>query len=185
MQKKRLSATAKRNAGRAVGDRMMIRKLDRIDLRMLDILQDNGRVTNLQLANEVGLSSSPCHVRLRRLEYSGLVRSYHASLDLDRLMHTVMLLVPVELTHHEASGFKKFESRVMEVEEIVECFAVGGGFDYLMRIVTASIDAYQQLMEQLLAEDIGIHRYYTYVVTKPIKRFNRYPLQRLIELSQS
>src|SRR5262245_10234677 len=108
MQKKQVSPGSNRDANRLASDRMMIRKLDRIELKMLDFLQDEGRLTNLRLAEEVGLSSSPCHVRLERLESSGLIRSYHASLDLDRLMHSIMLMVPVELTRHEASDFNKF-----------------------------------------------------------------------------
>lgn len=161
--------------------RHVLKTIDRIDIKLLSALQRDGRATTLKLANEIGLSSSPCHVRLRRLEDSGVIGSYRADINMNKLAHTVMVIVPVELAHHEAKDFKHFESRIKEIPEIVECYAVGGGFDYILRVVARDVESYQNLMENLLEDEIGIHRYFSYIITKPIKRFEGYPLADLLE----
>lgn len=152
-----------------------------MDIKILSAVQRNGRITVLKLSEHIGLSSSPSHARLRRLESCGVINSYRAEIDLDRLMHTISVIVPVELTHHEAKDFKRFEDRIREVPEVVECSAVGGGFDYILRIVTRDIESYQRLMDQFLDDEIGIRRYYSYVVTKAIKRNRGYPLENLLD----
>ena len=84
------------------------------------------------------------------------------------------------LGSHEADDFRRFEEAVERVPEILECFAVGGGVDYVLRLVVVDVAAYQALMERLLEADIGIHHYTTYVVTKSVKREHGYPLERLL-----
>ncbi len=156
-------------------------KLDALDVKILSLLQRDGRMTKLKLAASIHLSPSPCWERLRRLEQSGLIRGYHAEIDIDRLMHIDTVLVEVTLKSHHAEDFARFETAIQAVPEIMECYATGGGFDYLLKIVTRDIDHYQRIIEHLLEIEIGIEKYFTYVVTKRVKCSREYPIDRLMK----
>ena len=155
-------------------------KLDAFDIKILAALQRNGRMTKLKLAEEINLSPSPCWERLRRLEEAGIIRGYHAEIDIDQLTRSAIVFVEVALQSHQAHDFRRFEDAIKEIPEIVECYATGGGVDYFLRIVTIDIDHYQRLIDQLLAADIGIDRYFTYIVTKPVKLFTGFPIHTLL-----
>ena len=144
-------------------------KLDRYDLAILQKLQQGGRITKVALAEAVNLSSSPCWERLRRLEDAGYITGYQASIDLRRLTRVAEVIVEVTLTNHKATDFRRFETAIQDVPEIVECSAIGGGIDYVMRLIVRDVDAYQRLMDRLLDDGIGIDRYFGYIVTKPVK----------------
>jgi len=160
-------------------------KLDDFDVRILVALQRNGRITKLKLAEEIGLSPSPCWERMRRLERAGLIRGYHADVDIARIVHTERFFVDVTLRNHQASDFERFERAIQKVPEILDCYAVGGGVDYILHVIAPDIEHYQSLMESLLEADIGILRYFTYIVTKPIKQHREYPIRRLLSTSRS
>lgn len=159
-------------------------KPDDLDVKILEALQRDGRMTNLHLADEVGLSPSPCWERLRRLEQAGVIRGYHAELALDRIVKTSLVFVEITLRAHEARDFMRFEQAILSIPEVIECQATGGGFDYVLKVVTTDVEHYQHLIERLLAADIGIHKYFTYIVTKQIKPFTGYPLRSLLENRQ-
>ena len=159
-------------------------KLDAYDLKILAALQRDGRMTKLKLADEISLSPSPCWERLRRLEQAGLIRGYHADIDIQRLVKISTVLVEITLGSHHAEDFDRFETTVRTVPEIVECYATGGGFDYLLKVVTTDIDRYQQLIDQLLSSNVGIERYFTYIVTKQVKQTVGYPIDRLVQTEQ-
>ncbi len=156
-------------------------KLDAFDVRILAALQRNGRITKIKLAEEIGLSPSPCWERMRRLEQDGLIRGYHAEIELDRLLHTATILVEVTLRSHKAKDFEAFENAVVDVPEIVECYATGGGIDYLLKVVALDIDHYQRVIDGLLLSEVGIDRYFTYIVTKQVKAASGAPLIPLLQ----
>ena len=156
-------------------------KLDAFDVRILAALQRNGRITKIKLAEEIGLSPSPCWERMRRLEQDGLIRGYHAEIELDRLLHTATILVEVTLRSHKAKDFEAFEHAVADVSEIVECYATGGGIDYLLKVVALDIDHYQRVIDRLLLSEVGIDRYFTYIVTKQVKASSGAPLIPLLQ----
>jgi Lrp/AsnC family transcriptional regulator of ectoine degradation len=156
-------------------------KLDAYDIKILAALQRDGRMTKLNLAKEIHLSPSPCWERLRRVEAHGLIQGYHAEIDIDRLTRISTVLVEVTLKSHHVQDFERFEIAVRAVPEIVECYATGGGFDYLLKVIATDIDHYQRLIDGLLSAHIGIERYFTYIVTKTVKRFTGYPVQQLLE----
>lgn len=156
-------------------------KLDAFDVRILAALQRNGRITKIKLAEEIGLSPSPCWERMRRLEQDGLIRGYHAEIELDRMLHTATILVEVTLRSHKARDFESFEHAVADVPEIVECYATGGGIDYLLKVVALDIDHYQRVIDGLLLSDVGIDRYFTYIVTKQVKASSGAPLITLLQ----
>ena len=145
-------------------------KLDRFDLHILAVLQTDGRITKLKLAERIGLSPSPCHERVKRLEQAGYIRGYRALVDLDKLVRAATIFVEITLDSHHAGDFRVFEDAIRETPEVVECFAIGGGIDYLLKVIARDLDTYQAMIEDLLSRDIGIGRYFTYVVTKPIKQ---------------
>ena len=145
-------------------------KLDRTDLRILRVLSDNGRITKSALAEKVGLSPSPCWERLRRLESSGLISGYRAEINLRKLPGAVTVFVTIELDSHAVARFQSFESTIAEHPEITGCWAIGGGYDYLIQVVAPTIEAYQDLIEAVLEASGDIARYYSYIVTKTIRK---------------
>lgn len=144
-------------------------KLDELDIKILAALQREGRMTKLKLAETINLSPTPCWERLRRLEQAGVISGYHARLNLEKLARATMVLVEVTLKRHQHADFQRFEAAIRDVPEIVECYATGGGLDYVLKIVARDVDAYQRLIDRLLIDDVGIDRYFTYIVTKPVK----------------
>ncbi|MEJ2057470.1 MAG: Lrp/AsnC family transcriptional regulator [Desulfofustis sp.] len=156
-------------------------KLDEYDLKILRVLQRDGRTTKVKLAEKVGLSPSPTWERLRRLEKAGVITGYQASLDPKSFGSTTTVMVEVLLKHHGVDDFKRFETAVTAKSEVVECLATGGGVDYIMRVVVRDIDTYQRFMDNLLETDVGIDRYFSFVVTKPVKTHSGLPLDILAE----
>ena len=151
-------------------------KLDKIDLKILAALQRDGRITKLNLAAEANLSAAACWERLRRLEKAGVISGYSASIDAAKLGRFATVLVEITLKSHRQADFQRFEAMVMREPAIVSCDAVGGGIDYLLRVVAPDIDSYQRLIDGLLSAEIGIDRYFTYIVTKTIKA-SGFPLE--------
>lgn len=144
-------------------------KLDAYDWKILATLQADGRITKVKLAEAVGLSPSPTWERLRRLEEAGVISGYHARVDVKRLASITTVMVEVMLKRHQSEDFKRFELAVAEMDEVVACWATGGGLDYMMQVVAPDVDAYQRFMDRLLESDIGVDRYFSYIVTKPVK----------------
>jgi len=143
--------------------------LDAIDIRILCALQQHGKISKVKLAELVNLSPTPCWVRLRKLEKSGFIKGYHAQIDIDRILDLTKVIVTISLKAHKQSDFYAFESYIQKVDEVVECFATGGGSDYVLKIITQNLTKFQALIEQLLNEEIGIDRYFIYIVTKQVK----------------
>lgn len=144
-------------------------RLDDRDLKILSILSRNGRITKSDLADRAGLGSTACADRLARLEDNGIITGYAAQVALRRIAPHITVFVTIELSSHEAAAFQTFEAAVAKVPEIIGCWAIGGGLDYIMQVLCPDIDAYQRFMDQLLERRIGLARYFTYVVTKPVK----------------
>jgi len=144
-------------------------RLDRYDIKILQILSREGRITKSSLAQEINLSISPCWERVKRLEKSGIIVGYGARINADVLIKRSPVLLEVTLKQHIAQTFAKFEATVQNCDEVVECYATGGGVDYILKIMCESIDQYQRLIDSWLTADLGIERYFTYIVTKTIK----------------
>ncbi|AZO00807.1 Lrp/AsnC family transcriptional regulator [Mesorhizobium sp. M9A.F.Ca.ET.002.03.1.2] len=144
-------------------------KLDPIDLKILDAVQRDGRITKLALADKVGLSPTPCWMRLRKLEKAGIVSGYHARIAMRAVAPVATVLMEVTLASHRQADFDRFERVIRDVPEIIACWSVGGGVDYLLKVMARDIDAYQRLVDALLEREIGIDRYFTYIVTKTVK----------------
>jgi len=161
------------------------RKLDRMDLRILCHLQKNGRAANAVVADAVGLSPSPCLVRLKRLEQQGYIAGYGAQIRLEKLGDTLLVFTEVTLHNHRREDFERFETSIRAVDEIVESHVVSGGHDYLLKFITRGVNHYQEIMDRLLARNIGIEKYFSYIVTKTSFVKNSYLIERLIQLPES
>ncbi|CAN7513768.1 Lrp/AsnC family transcriptional regulator [Phyllobacterium sp. LjRoot231] len=156
-------------------------KLDRIDLKILYELQKNGRITNVDLADAVGLSPSPCLMRVKRLEQAGYVTGYGAQINLAKLGETISVFTEVTLSDHRREDFVRFENAIRNVDEIVECHLVSGGYDYLLKFIARGVVHYQGIVENLLERNIGIEKYFSYIVIKSPFIKNYYPLTALFD----
>lgn len=154
-------------------------RLDDRDLELLRVLSAEGRITKAELAKRINLSPTPCWERLKRLEKAGVIEGYRAEVSLRALGPHVMVFVAVELQGHTAGNFQTFERAMANYDEVIGCWALGGGFDYLMQVVARDIDSYQRLIDAMLEARIGLARYYTYIVTKPVKSSAPLPLDLL------
>ncbi|GAB1584687.1 Lrp/AsnC family transcriptional regulator [Phyllobacterium phragmitis] len=141
-------------------------KLDKIDLKILSELQKNGRITNVELAELVNLSPSPCLMRVKKLQAEGFITGYSAQIDIAKLGQTLTVFTEITLKNHRQVDFARFLATVEKVDSVVECHLVSGGYDYLMKFVTAGITEYQTIMERLIEMDIGIDKYFSFVVLK-------------------
>ncbi|RUU03243.1 Lrp/AsnC family transcriptional regulator [Mesorhizobium sp. USDA-HM6] len=159
---------------------MAAAKLDPIDLRILDAIQRDGRITKLALAEKVGLSPTPCWMRLRKLEKAGIVSGYHAAIAMRMIAPVATVLMEVTLASHRQADFDRFERVIRDIPEIVACWSVGGGVDYVLKVMARDIDAYQRLVDGLLEREIGIDRYFTYIVTKTVKEETVLPVVDLL-----
>ena len=143
--------------------------LDALDIRILSAVQAHGHLSKSRLADMVNLSPTPCWTRLNRLKAAGFIRGYHANIALDRIVDFTRVIVTVSLKSHRKSDFERFEAHIEKRDEIIECFATGGGMDYVLNVVSPNLAAFQSLMENLLLVELGIDRYITYIVTRDIK----------------
>ncbi|KTC41940.1 AsnC family transcriptional regulator, partial [Pseudomonas sp. ABAC21] len=124
-------------------------KLDRIDISILVELQKDGRMTNVSLA------------WVKRLESAGYISSYKAHLNLAKITDSVTVFTEITLSDHKREDFAKFESNIRLVDEVLECHLISGGYDYLVRFMTRSIQHYQEVVEGLLDKNIGISKYFS------------------------
>lgn len=125
--------------------------MDRIDKMILSSLQENARISNIELAQEVGLSPSACLRRVSILEKSGVIEGYHADLSLDKLGHSVVVLVNITLHGQSAEMMNEFEQAVQKVPQVLACFLVAGESDYLLRIAAQSVGDYGRIHTEKLS----------------------------------
>ncbi|RIY02637.1 Lrp/AsnC family transcriptional regulator [Aureimonas flava] len=144
-------------------------QLDATDIRILAEIQREGRIAKTALAERVGLSATPCWMRLKRLEKAGIVAGYHARIDWRLAAPVTTVIVEVTLGGHRQADFDRFERAMRAAPEVVSCWSTGGGVDYVVKVAARDVEAYQSLVDGWLDREIGILRYVTYVVTKVVK----------------
>ncbi len=153
--------------------------LDRLDLRILTELQKRGRISNVELADTVGLSASPCLTRVKRLEKAGFIAGYGALVRIEKLGNFQEVFTKITLADHRCEDFVCFIEAIRGVDEIMECHHATGGYDYLLKFVTRNVSHYQSVIEGLLERDIGIEKYSTYMIIKSPIAKTYYPLETL------
>ena len=142
--------------------------MDKIDRKILALLQEDGRLTVTELAQRVGLSVSPCHRRLRELERAGTIRGYRALVDPTALGLTFQALVFVTMRQEDRDTLLGFEAAVAAVPNVVQAQRLFGDPDYLLRIVTADLAAYQRLEDDVLSALPGVQRLNSTLVMKQV-----------------
>ena len=141
-------------------------KLDKIDIKILSELQKNGRISNVELADVVHLSASPCLMRVKKLQAEGFIVGYSAKIDVAKLGQTLTVFTEITLKNHRQIDFSRFLTTVEKIDSVIECHLVSGGYDYLVKFITAGISEYQTIMERLVELDVGIDKYFSFVVLK-------------------
>lgn len=150
--------------------------LDEVDVQLLALLQNNGRISNADLAKSVGLSPPSVLQRVRALEKAGLIRGYFAVLDADRLGLKITALAMITLSLHQEQPIERFRKSIQEIPEVLECYHVSGEFDFLLKIVVRDIRAYEQLIREKISKIKGIGQIRTSFVLATNKFSTKIPL---------
>ena len=154
-------------------------ELDRTDLRMLAVLQAEGRITNTELAERVNLSPSACLRRLQRLEGEGVLTGYSAQVDPEAVGLGLQAFVRVQLTRHEGDVIERFVERVNGWDEVVACYALTGDMDYLMHIYVADLQHFSRFLLDRLLNASGVADVNSSFVLRTVKRSPALPLSQL------
>jgi Lrp/AsnC family leucine-responsive transcriptional regulator len=151
--------------------------LDRIDLKILHALQQDGRISNLKLAEIVSLSPTAVLARVQRLSKDGVIEGYEARLNPDKLGAGLMVFVEVLLDKTTPNVFEAFKAAVQVRAEIMECHMVAGGFDYLLKTRMADMSAYREFAGTVLWQLPGVRETRTYAVMEEVKNTTHLPLR--------
>jgi len=144
-------------------------KIDQTDKKILQILQANAKITNAQLSKEIGLSPAPTLERVKKLENLGVIKSYHASLNTNRIGLGVMTFVQVFLSSHKKSVLNGFVEKIQKIDNVIECHHVTGSCDFLLKIIAEDIQAYQKLMLEQVSEIEEISNMQSMVILSTFK----------------
>jgi Lrp/AsnC family leucine-responsive transcriptional regulator len=144
-------------------------KLDVVDRKILQTLQQEGRISNAELARRVHLSPTPCFERVRRLEESGYIQGYVAQLDPQKLGLGLLAFVEISLDKTNPAAFASFGEIVSAMAEVQECHMVAGGFDYLLKLRITDMAAYRRFLGERLSSMPGVSRTHTYFVMEEVK----------------
>ena len=153
-------------------------ELDRIDRKILEILQRQGRIPMTELAQQIGLSTSPCTERVRRMEREGVITGYHARIDPQAIGKTLLVFVEITLSSKSADVFDKVRTELLHVPEVMECHLVSGGFDYLVKARLRAMNDYRRLLGDLLKKLPVTAESNSYVVMEEVKESLYLPLDR-------
>lgn len=146
-----------------------MKELDRIDRKILNELQKDGRISNVELSKRVDLSPTPCLERVRRLERQGFITGYIATLNPQYLGAALLVFIEITLSRGEPDVFEQFNKAVLQSEAIQECHLVSGDFDYLLKARVADMSAYRKLLAETLLTLPSIKETRTYVVMEEVK----------------
>lgn len=131
-----------------------MRKLDRIDRMILDILQRDGRIAISELASRVNLSTTPCSERVKRLERDGIIMGYHARLNPEKLEKNLLVFLEIKLSAKSGDVFEQVARDLSEIPEVLECHLISGDFDYLVKARLKEMSAYRRLLGDLLKSSL-------------------------------
>jgi len=147
----------------------MLNKLDKIDLGILEILQENSKITNLDLSKKIGLSPAPTLERVKKLEQSGIIESYHALVNPQSIGLNVKTFVLVSLAWQKENALNNFMEKIKSIKEITECYIITGEADFLIKIICKDIPTYEQLLFKTLSQIEEIERLKTLMTLSTLK----------------
>lgn len=151
-------------------------KLDSIDLKIVRELQADGRLSFTDLAPRVGLTTSPCLERVRRLERAGIIKGYTATLDPRALGAGLLVFIELSLTYTSPDIFSDFKRAIQKLPQVLECHLVSGDFDYLLKVRITDMEAYRELLGELLRHLPGVRNSKTLVVMEEVKETAAIPI---------
>jgi Lrp/AsnC family leucine-responsive transcriptional regulator len=152
-------------------------EFDRFDRQILQVLQIEGRISNQELADRVGLSPSPCLRRVRALEESGLITGYRALLDAKALGLTLMALIHISMDQHTPERFNDFETAIADIPEVLECLLITGqSADYQLKVVVKDLDAYQELLLKRITGIKGVSGVHSSFVLRRVVDKTAFPV---------
>ncbi len=146
-----------------------MRELDRTDLKILDLLQRDGRISITELAQRVGLSATPCGERVKRMEREGVIMGYHARVNPQALGKPLLVFVEIKLSMKSGDVFDRIKKEIQFVPEVMECHLVSGDFDYLIKARIGEMSEYRQLLGQILLKLPAAVESRSYVVMEELK----------------
>lgn len=152
-------------------------KIDKTDLRILKILQERGKISNLQLSREINLSPAPTLERVRKLEVAKIILSYHAFLNEDLLGLKIKAIVQISLTRQQGNAMQNFTKKINEIDEIVECFQITGTYDYQLKVVVKDVYALNELISEKLSKLPEIRKIQSYIILSTVKQTKALPLK--------
>ncbi|WP_423148008.1 Lrp/AsnC family transcriptional regulator [Rubrolithibacter danxiaensis] len=152
-------------------------ELDKTDLQILKILQENGRITNLQLSNEIGLSPAPTLERTRKLENAGFIKSYHALVDEEMLGLGIKTFIQIQLDFHKNNTIQTFVDEVKQIKEITECHHVTGNCDFILKVYVKDIKAYERLIMDKISKISVVKTFQTMIILSTSKKEPSVPLE--------
>ena len=144
-------------------------KIDSTDRKILQILQSNAKITNAQLSKDIGLSPAPTLERVKKLENLGIIRSYHATLDTEKVGLGVTTFVQVFLSSHKKSVLDAFVEKIKKIDNVIECHHITGSCDFLLKVISADIPSYQKLMLEEISEIEEISNMQSMVILSTFK----------------
>lgn len=151
--------------------------LDKISKKILSELQNDGRISNVELASRVNLSPAACLERVRKLQESGYILGYAAQLDPRLLDVALLVFIEVVLDRTTPDVFDEFKRSVQTIPEVQECHMVAGGFDYLIKVRVKDMDAYREFLGTALLQLKGVRETHTYAVMEEVKNTTRLPIR--------
>ncbi len=151
-------------------------KLDVTDRKILELLQANSNITNAQLAQEIGLSPAPTLERVKKLENQGVIKSYHALVDMDSVGLGVSTFVTVSLKGHNKENINKFIKEIKDIPEVIECHHVTGQSDFILKMVATDIPNYQNIMLEKLSNIEVVDNMQTTIILSTFKNSKSVPL---------
>ncbi|MCB0430675.1 MAG: Lrp/AsnC family transcriptional regulator [Flavobacteriales bacterium] len=152
-------------------------KLDKTDLKILRILQENGRITNLSLSQEIGLSPAPTLERVKKLENAGIIQSYHAVVDDSKVGLQIQAFIQVSLTRQVNNAIVNFKKQIHQIPEVMECYQVTGNADYVLKVIVPDISAFEELISEKLSSMEEIGSMQTTVILSETKLSRTLPLK--------
>lgn len=145
-------------------------KLDKIDLKILKLLQENSKITNLDLSKKIGLSPAPTLERVKKLEQSGIITSYHAKVDSAAIGLHVRTFILVSLAWQKENALENFIAKVNNIKEITECYIITGDADFVLKVVCKDIPTYEMLLFKTLSQIEEIERLKTLMTLSRVKK---------------
>ncbi len=154
----------------------MEKPLDQFDWRILDAVQQDGKLSLAELSELVGLSKTPCQIRLKRLEEDGYITGYHARLNMHKVRKNYVVFIQIKLEATSRRHLEKFNAAVKKMDAVQSCHMMAGGFDYLLKVRCRNMEEYRLILTDSINDLPGVHQTTTFPVMEEVKRVSRVEL---------